>query len=58
MDRIYDPVRITHPQLREFAFQVAWIAVVTEAANDLEDLNVDVPRAELSRGLRARTSFA
>jgi hypothetical protein len=46
MVRIYDPVRITHPQLRDFAFQAAWISVVTEAANDLEDLNVDVPHAQ------------
>ena len=46
MVRIYDPVQLTHPRLREFAFEVAWISVVTEAANDLEDLNVDVPHAE------------
>ena len=46
MVRTYDPARIAHPKLREFAFQATWISVVTEAANDLEDLNVDVPRAE------------
>ena len=43
MVRLYDPVRITHPRLREFAYQAAWIATVTEAANDVEDLLVDVP---------------
>ena len=46
MVRIYDPVRITHPRLREFAFQAAWISTVAEAANDLEDLLVDVPPEE------------
>ena len=46
MVRIYDPVQLTHPRLREFAFEVAWISVVTESANDLEDLNVDVPHAQ------------
>ena len=44
--RIYDPVRITHPKLREFAYQAAWIATVAEAASDLEDLLVDVPPRE------------
>src|SRR5215216_2776015 len=46
MIRLYDPVRITHPKLREFAFQAAWISVVTEAADYLEDLNIDVAHAE------------
>jgi hypothetical protein len=46
MVRLYDPVRITHPRLREFAYQAAWIATVAEAASDLEDLLVDVPPEE------------
>src|ERR671916_592911 len=46
MVRIYDPVRITHPKLREFAYQAAWISTVAETANDLEDLLVDVPPEE------------
>ena len=46
MVRIYDPARIRHPRLREFAYQAAWIATVTEAASDLEDLLVDVPPPE------------
>ena len=46
MVRIYDPARITHPRLREFAYQAAWIATVAESASDLEDLLVDVPPAE------------
>jgi hypothetical protein len=46
MVHIYDPVRIRHPKLREFAFQAAWIATVAEAASDLEDLLADVPPAE------------
>lgn len=43
MAHIYDPVRISHPKLRECAYQAAWIATVAEAASDLEDLLVDVP---------------
>jgi hypothetical protein len=43
MTRIYDPADLRHPQLRECAYQAAWIATVTEAANDVEDLLVDVP---------------
>jgi hypothetical protein len=46
MVRLYDPVRITHPRLREFAYQAAWIATVAESASDLEDLLVDVPPEE------------
>jgi hypothetical protein len=46
MVRIHDPVRITHPRLREFAYQAAWIATVAESASDLEDLLVDVPPEE------------
>ena len=46
MEPIYDPVRITHSRLREFAYQAAWIATVTEASSDLEDLLVDVPPEE------------
>jgi hypothetical protein len=29
-DRIDDPVQLTHPKLREFAYQAAWIATVAE----------------------------
>ena len=43
MTRIYDPADLRHPTLRECAYQAAWIATVTEAANDVEDLLVDVP---------------
>ena len=46
MVHIYDPVRIRHPKLREFAYQAAWIATVAEATSDLEDLLGDVPPAE------------
>ena len=43
MTRIYDPAGLRHPTLRECAYHAAWIATVTEAANDVEDLLVDVP---------------
>ena len=43
MTRIYDPADLRHPTLRECAYQAAWIATVTEAANDVENLLVDVP---------------
>jgi hypothetical protein len=46
MTRIYDPTRLRPPKLRECAYQAAWIATLAEAANDLEDLLVDVPPAE------------
>jgi hypothetical protein len=46
MVHIYDPVRIRHPKLREFAYQAAWIATGAEAASDVEDLLIDVPPAE------------
>ena len=46
MARIYDPVRLTHPKLRDFAFAASWIATVVETANDLEDLFIDVPADE------------
>ncbi len=47
MVRIYDPASIRHPRLREFAYQAAWIATVAEAAaNDVEDLLIDVPPHE------------
>jgi hypothetical protein len=46
MVRIYDPARLTHPRLREFAVVAAWIATVAESANDLEDLLIDVPPEE------------
>jgi hypothetical protein len=43
MVRIYDPAQLSHPRLREFAVGAAWIATLDEAANDLEDLLIDVP---------------
>jgi hypothetical protein len=43
MARLYDPIRITQPKLRECAYQAAWITTVAEATNDVEDLLVDVP---------------
>ena len=43
MVRLYDPIRIRHVKLREFAYQAAWIATVAEAASDLEDLLADMP---------------
>ena len=43
MARIYDPLQLEHPTLRSFALRAAWIAAAAEAANDLEDLNIDVP---------------
>jgi hypothetical protein len=46
MERISDPVRITIPQLRDFAYQEAWIATATVAATDLEELLDDAPREE------------
>ena len=46
MARIYDPAQLIHPKLRECAYHAAWIATVTEAANDVEDLLIDMPPAE------------
>jgi hypothetical protein len=46
MPRIYDPAQLSHPRLREFAVVAAMIATLAEAANDLEDLLVDVPPEE------------
>jgi hypothetical protein len=46
MARIYHPAQLKHPRLREFAVVAAWIATLDEAANDLEDLLVDVPPEE------------
>ena len=43
MTRLYDPADLRHPQLRECAYQAAWIATVAEAANELEDFLLDVP---------------
>ena len=43
MIRIYDLADLSHPKLRECAYHAAWITTVTEAANDVEDLLVDVP---------------
>jgi hypothetical protein len=36
MGPIDDPAQLTHPRLREFAYQAAGIATVAEAANDVE----------------------
>jgi hypothetical protein len=38
--RIYDPVQLTHSKLREFAFIAAWISVLVETVQELEDLNI------------------
>ena len=46
MTHIYDPAQLRHPTLRECAYQAAWIGTVTEAANDVEDLLIDVPPQE------------
>jgi hypothetical protein len=46
MVRIDDPAQLTHPKLRAFASQAAWIATLVESANDLEDLLIDVPPEE------------
>jgi hypothetical protein len=46
MVRIYDPAQLTHPSLQGFAVTAAWIATLAEAANDLEDLLIDVPPEE------------
>jgi hypothetical protein len=46
MVRIYDPGQLTHPKLREFAVMAAWISVLVETAQDLEDLNVDLTPEE------------
>jgi hypothetical protein len=44
--RIYDPVRLRQPKLREFAFQAAIIATLAAMAHDLEDLLIDLPPDE------------
>ena len=46
MVRIFDPTQLTHPKLREFAFMAAWISVLVETEQDLEDLNVDLTPEE------------
>jgi len=46
MGPVYDPVRLTHPRLREFAFQAAFIATLAATAHDLEDLLIDLPPDE------------
>jgi hypothetical protein len=43
---IYDSAQLTHPRLREFAIQAAWISSVAEFSNDVEDLLSDVPSEE------------
>ena len=43
MTRIDAPADLRHPTLRECAYQAAWITTVTEAANNVEDLLIDVP---------------
>ena len=50
MGHIYDPAALRHPNLRECAYHAAWIAAVTAAANDVEDLLVDVPPQERAPG--------
>ena len=46
MVRISNPQDIQDPTLRELAYQAAWIAMVTEAGGDLEDLLEDVSEEE------------
>ena len=46
MVRISNPQDIGDPTLRELAYQAAWIAMVTEADEDLEDLLEDVSDEE------------
>jgi hypothetical protein len=46
MVRIFDPTQLTHPKLREFAVMAAWISVLVETVQDLEDLNVDLTPEE------------
>src|SRR5687768_11076895 len=46
MVRISDPVHQTHLNLREFADMAAWLSVLADTAQKLEDLLVDVPPEE------------
>ena len=46
MVRIYDPVPLTHPTLREFAVLAAWISVLVETVQELEDLNINLTPEE------------
>lgn len=48
MDRIDDPVQLTHPKLRAFAYQAAWIAAVAEAARDWAIASCVTPLAAAS----------
>ena len=49
MVRISDPVHQTHLNLREFADMAAWLSVLADTAQKLEDLLVDVPPEERQR---------
>lgn len=46
MVRIYDPIQLTQPRLQEFAAMAAWISVLAETAQELEDLLAGVPPEE------------
>jgi hypothetical protein len=46
MARIYDPVQLADPKLQEFAMLAAWLSVLAETAQELEDLLAGVPLEE------------
>src|SRR5687767_5652390 len=46
MTLIFDPAELTHPTLQEFAIMAAWISVLAETVQDLEDLNADLTPEE------------
>jgi hypothetical protein len=43
---IYDPVQLTHPKLREFFGMAAWVSILDETAQELEELLTGVPPEE------------
>src|SRR3954469_15724148 len=46
MVRIDYPVQRTHPKLQAFAVMAAWLSVLAETAQELEDLLTHVPPEE------------
>ena len=46
MVRIYDPAQLTHPTLREFAVMAAWISVVAQTVQELEERTIDLSPEE------------
>lgn len=46
MTPIFDPAELTHPTLQEFAIMAAWMSVLAETVQDLEDLNADLTPEE------------